>query len=69
MGGLEAIRQLKQNETTKDIPVIVLTANVSAHDTSRRESESSGAASFLTKPLSPARLLEEVQRLLPKPQS
>jgi CheY-like chemotaxis protein len=67
MDGLGAIRQLKKKEATKDIPVIVVTAEVSAHDASRRESEAAGAACFLTKPLSPAKLLEEIQRLIGKP--
>ncbi len=63
--GLAAIRHLKKNEATRHIPVVVITASVSAHDASRKEAESSGASGFLTKPLSPAQLLKEVQRLLP----
>ena len=64
--GLEAIRRLRKAEETKSIPVIVVTANTGAYELVRREAEASGAASFLTKPLSPARLLEEIQRLIPK---
>ena len=65
--GLEAIRRLRKNEATKAIPVIVITANVTSYQASQRESAACGAASFLTKPLSPARLLQEVQRLMPPP--
>ena len=65
--GLEALRRLKKNETTKAIPVIVITANVTSYEASQRESAVCGAESFLTKPLSPARLLQEIQRLLPPP--
>jgi CheY-like chemotaxis protein len=63
--GLETIRRLRKNETTKAIPVIVITANVASYQASQRESVVCGAATFLTKPLSPARLLQEVQRLMP----
>jgi two-component system phosphate regulon response regulator PhoB len=63
MGGLSALRQLKETEATKAIPVIVLSVN-SDRET-RLESEFSGATVFLTKPFSPAQLLAEVRRLLP----
>jgi CheY-like chemotaxis protein len=65
--GLEAIRRLRKNDSTKTIPIIVITANVNSYEASQRESAVCGAASFLTKPLSPARLLQEVQRLAPPP--
>jgi CheY-like chemotaxis protein len=63
--GLTALRELKKEEATKSIPVIVITANLGAAAVTRKESELSGAAGFLSKPLSPAKLLEEVRRLLP----
>jgi len=63
MDGLTALRQLKEAEATKSIPVIVTTVN--ADYLTRLESEVSGAALFLTKPFSPAQLLAEVKRLLP----
>lgn len=63
--GLSAIRELKKSETTRDIPVIVVTANVENYVTATQESQNSGAASFLSKPLSPARLMAEVKRLVP----
>ena len=65
--GVEAIRRLRKNDSTKAIPVIVITANVGAYEASQRESAVCGAEGFLTKPLSPARLLQEVQRLMPPP--
>jgi CheY-like chemotaxis protein len=65
MDGLSAIRELKKLDTTKDIHIIVVTANVRAHNESRQEAENAGATGFLTKPLSPAQLLAEVKRLLP----
>jgi CheY-like chemotaxis protein len=69
MDGLAALRELKGDETTKGIPVIIITASVSSHLATRRESESSGAAAFLTKPLSPSQLLSEITRLLPLPKT
>jgi len=36
----------KKAELTKGIPVIVITASVSAHDASRHEAQSSGASGF-----------------------
>jgi CheY-like chemotaxis protein len=67
LDGLSALRQLKRAEATKDIQVIVVTANVGAHNLSRKEAETAGAAAFLTKPLSPAQLMAEVKRLVPLP--
>ena len=67
MDGLTALKQLKRTEGTKTIPVIMITAN--PHHASQQESESSGAAFFMTKPFSPAQLLTEIRRLLPAAQS
>ena len=69
MDGLAALRELKKNEATKLIPVVISTASVSAHHATKRECENSGAAGFLTKPFSPAQLLAEVRRLVPQPVS
>jgi CheY-like chemotaxis protein len=63
--GLTALRELKRADATKFIPVIVITANVDAYVACRQESELAGAAGFLSKPLSPAQLVKEIQRLVP----
>lgn len=62
LDGLGALRQLKANEATSHIPVILLTARgqVLLH----QEAEKSGAALFLTKPFSPTQLRSAVARLL-----
>ena len=62
--GLAALRELKKADATKAIPVIVITAN--SHHLARKESESCGAALFLTKPFSPTQLLNEIRRLVPQ---
>lgn len=61
--GLAALRELKKADATKTIPVIVITAN--SHFMTRKESENSGAAMFLTKPFSPTQLLNEIRRIVP----
>ena len=63
VGGLTALRQLKELPATKDIPVIIVT--VQTAPVTQLEAESSGAAVFITKPFSPAQLLAEIRRLLP----
>lgn len=62
MDGLTALRLLKQDPTTRDIPVILLTANPNRF--SREDAVSSGATVFLTKPFSPTQLLEEIRKIL-----
>ena len=61
MSGLEALRQLKSTEATKDIPVVVLTS--SAVRVTELESTASGAAFFLTKPFTESQLVTAVRRL------
>jgi CheY-like chemotaxis protein len=61
--GLAALRELKKNDATKSIPVIVITAN--SNQLAKQESANSGAAIFLTKPFSPTQLLNEIRRIVP----
>lgn len=62
LDGLGALRQLKENPATKDIPVIVLSAK--GHALTRVEAERAGALLFLSKPFSPNQLLSEVKKIL-----
>ncbi len=64
MSGLAVLRRLKESETTKNIPVVVVTVN--ADRTTHIESQVSGAAAFLAKPFRPAELLELMRRLMPQ---
>ena len=61
LDGLGALKELKQNAATQNIPVIMLTAR--GHELARQDAETSGASLFLTKPFSPSQLLAEVRRL------
>jgi len=63
MDGIAALRELKKNELTSKIPVVIATETVSAHYATKKECENSGAAGFLTKPFSPAQLISEVKRI------
>ena len=64
LDGLTAVRQLKKNEATKEIPVIVIAT--SAHRMVQQEAEVAGAAAFLMKPFGPAQLLADIRRLIPE---
>ena len=64
MDGITALRCLKKEEDTREIPVIMITAN--AHSVTKQESEAAGASYFLTKPFSPKQLISEIRRLLPE---
>jgi CheY-like chemotaxis protein len=65
MSGLKALGELKQAESTKDIPVIMISGN--ADRQIQAESRFAGAAAFLRKPFRAAELLEAVRRLVPQP--
>ena len=52
MDGLEVCRQLKASETTRDIPIIVVTGK--AEEEEITEAIEAGAADFIRKPLNPA---------------
>ncbi len=65
LDGLGALRQLKENPATKNIPVVVLSAK--GHALTKVEAELAGAAVFLAKPFSPNQLLGEVRKILGQP--
>ena len=58
--GWEVARQLKSDDRTKAIPIIAFTAHVYQAD--RARAESLGFTGFLTKPIEPMRILDEVRR-------
>jgi two-component system phosphate regulon response regulator OmpR len=65
--GLAVLRELRSSEVGMNIPVIVVTANVENYRAAMQESMNSGASRFLPKPLKAARLLAEVDQLVPLP--
>ena len=60
--GIEVCRQLRRGATTRDIPVILLTARGEEADKVR--GLNAGAADYVTKPFSPAELLARIRAVL-----
>jgi len=60
--GWEATRILKADPNTAGIPVVALTAHAMTED--RRRAEEVGCDGYLSKPIEPRRVVEEVRRLL-----
>lgn len=62
MGGSEATRALKQDERTKEIPIIVLTG--SSRESQLLDARAAGCAALLRKPCMPEVLLEAIRHVL-----
>jgi DNA-binding response OmpR family regulator len=62
LNGLEVTAALREDEATKDIPVILLTAHDLDSDVAR--GFASGATDYVTKPFSPQELEARVETLL-----
>ncbi len=61
MSGLEVLGHLRADETTRDLPVVVLTS--SEHREDREEALRLGATWFVCKPTDGRRLRSEIQQL------
>ena len=62
MDGYQTCERLKADETTKDIPVVFLSAKAQQADIEKGKSY--GVEEYLTKPFDPTELLEVVERLV-----
>ncbi len=62
MTGVELVRKLRQNESTKDMPVILLTARGFAVED--KEMNELGISELLSKPFSPKELLRSIEDIL-----
>ncbi len=62
LDGWEASRRLKQDDATRSIPVIALTAHAMADDEAR--ARAAGCDDFDTKPVDMSRLLSKINALL-----
>jgi CheY-like chemotaxis protein len=61
LNGIDACRRLREDDATRDLTIVMLTA---AHDDSvESDAEEAGADLFLTKPFSPLDLLRLVDQL------
>ena len=62
MDGFTVLKNLKENDEWKDIPVIVLTAKGGEED--EQTAMSLGATKVMTKPFSPVQLIQEVKKVI-----
>jgi DNA-binding response OmpR family regulator len=62
MDGLEVTRELKGDDSTKDMPILLLSAKAQASDI--QLGREVGADDYLTKPFDPLELLERVGEIL-----
>jgi two-component system phosphate regulon response regulator PhoB len=60
--GFDVCRQIKADEATKDIPVVMLTAHESDRD--RAIGFAAGATQYLTKPFGPLELIDTIRGIL-----
>ncbi|HEY8656419.1 MAG TPA: response regulator [Candidatus Limnocylindria bacterium] len=60
--GFDVCRSLKADESTKSIPVVMLTAHDSESD--RAVGFAAGAAQYLTKPFGPLELIDTIRAIL-----
>jgi len=63
--GWNAVRALREDPATRDIPIIVVTGLSAPWD--RDASIAAGCDLYLSKPVPPRRLLDEVSKFLPVP--
>lgn len=62
MDGFEVCKKLKENDSSKNIPVIFLSGNGS--DEERQRGKDLGAVDFLTKPIDPDLIVSKVKEFL-----
>ena len=62
INGIDVARTLRQDPSTADIPIIMLTAR--GQETDKAQGGSLGAYAYLVKPFSPLELLQKVQEAL-----
>ena len=62
MDGYQALAKLKENDTTKEIPVVMLTARARPEDVERAGTE--GASDYIVKPFTPTALMEKINKAL-----
>ena len=63
LSGLEVCRKLRNDETTKDIPIILASAHISQEQ--QQEGFDAGANSYLCKPFYMEDLISTINKLLP----
>ena len=64
MNGIDVFHELRENDNTCMIPVIMITAFSTNYETDRTAALRLGMEDYLTKPVSPKDLIERVNNLL-----
>jgi two-component system response regulator MtrA len=64
LDGLEVLRRMRSDAGTRDLPVILLSAQAQEADVER--GYATGASAYMKKPFSPRELAERVAELLPQ---
>ena len=62
MDGLELSKNLRQNDAYKELPIIMVTTEAGEADV--KKGLEAGVNTYLTKPISPQRLVYEIEKLL-----
>lgn len=62
MGGLEFIKKVKENFTTKFIPILILTTE--SQESMKMEGKKAGAAGWIVKPYQPDQFIGVVKRFV-----
>src|SRR3990172_10556474 len=62
LSGWEVLKQLRENELTKDVPVALLTARASPRDDNQQHP--TNYCDYITKPFEPEDLLRRVRQIL-----
>ncbi len=62
VSGFDLARRMREHESTRELPIVMLTARTLADDV--RRGREIGAMGYITKPFSPAEVLEVVQSLI-----
>lgn len=66
LDGISTVTELKKGDTTRDIPIIVITGEAEYYNR-QKEVTMAGAGVFLTKPFGPGQLIEAINKLLSRP--
>lgn len=62
--GYDVTRRIRENEVTKNVPVIIISAMTD--EDSKRKALEAGASAYYTKPFSPISLLKEIDSIKAK---
>lgn len=62
MDGLELSRTIRSNDVYRELPIVMVTTEASEAD--RKIGLEAGVTTYLTKPISPQRLIFEIEKLL-----